>query len=56
MLCCASIFEPSRMLVLPTEKLHEKVKVFLRYFIGLGIISPQKSFVAEDLSNMLQYF
>ena len=53
---CASVFDPLRMLVLPREKLHEKFKV-LQSFIDLGVISPQNTFLAEDLlQNMLRNF
>ena len=57
---CASTFVPSRLSVLPREKLHEKLKVLLRCFIDLSVMSPQKcdkatsdfkSFLAEDLSK-----
>ena len=62
---CASMFEPSRMSILPIEKLHEKSKVLLRCFIDLSVISPQKcdkgtsdfkSFLAEDLSKYATEF
>ena len=39
---CVNIFDPSWILVLPGEKLHEKFKVFLRCFIDLGVMSPHK--------------
>ena len=62
---CASMFEPSRMSILPIEKLHEKSKVLLRCFIDLSVISPQKCdkgtsdfkcFLAEDLSKYATEF
>ena len=62
---CASMFEPSRMSILPKEKLHEKSKVLLSCFIDLSVISPRKcdkgtsdfkSFLAEDLSKYATEF
>ena len=62
---CASMFESSRMSILPIEKLHEKSNVLLRCFIDLSVIFPQKcekgtsdfkSFLAEDLSKYATEF
>ena len=60
-LCSASVLDPSKTISMSRDKLHQKLKMLLKYLVDLNVTSPQScdktpsecmSFVDDDLPKL----